>query len=166
MATGTTATNPPPLPNGAGGFQLGAGNRREVSLGYMFEPQQLPLTGTAVTLTPQQLAGKVLVVPNTSTVATITLPPVNTTAAGVQGLEEYVSSATLDSFFDLSIVNGGTAAVTLALVPGYTNGGLAINPVNPGESGTFRFRKSNPRGAQGGGQWTIYKVAGTYTAAP
>ena len=133
------------LPNGAGGYQLGDGNRNEVRMGYGAAPQTATSTAT---LTAAQITGGILYANPSTSAATYTLP----TASEI---DSAVSSATTGSTFDLSIVNVGTSSgtVTLSMGTGVTDGGNAAVAVAVTSSALFRFRKT------GDGAWSVYKIA-------
>ena len=133
------------LPNGAGGYQLGDGNRNEVRMGYGAAPQTATSTAT---LTAAQITGGILYANPSTSAATYTLP----TASDI---DSAVSSATTGSTFDLSIVNVGTSSgtVTLSMGTGVTDGGNAAVAVAVTSSALFRFRKT------GDGAWSVYKIA-------
>ncbi len=133
------------LPNGAGGYQVGAGNRTETVLGALAAPQTATATAT---LTAAQVTGNWLLANPSASAATYTLP----TAALIDAA---VPNATVGSTFDLAIVNIGTSsgAVTLALGTGVTDGGNALVAVATTSSATFRFRKTAD------GAYTVYKIA-------
>jgi hypothetical protein len=59
------------LPNGAGGYQVGAGNRQETIMGAMGAPQTATATAT---LTAAQIANQMLVANPSTSAATYTLP--------------------------------------------------------------------------------------------
>jgi hypothetical protein len=133
------------LPNGAGGYQLGDGNLNEVVLGYQAAPQSV--TGTA-TLTAAQLASGVLLVGSGATTAqTYTLP----TGASLDAL---VTSAKINSTFELTLVNLGTSSGTAALAAstGITDGGNGLVAVAVTSSGRFLFRRT------GDSTWVVYRV--------
>lgn len=133
------------IPNGAGGYQVGAGNRAETTLGYAAAPQTATATAT---LTAAQIAGGMLVANPGTSAATYTLP----TAALI---EAAVPNATIGSTFDLNLVNIGTSsgAVTLATATGLTDGGNAFTAVAVTSSAMFRFRKTADNA------YTVYKIA-------
>ena len=133
------------IPNGGGGYQVGAGNRAETTLGYAAAPQTATATAT---LTAAQIVGGMLVANPSTSAATYTLP----TGAAI---DEVVTSAKVGSTFDLNLVNIGTSsgAVTLATATGLTDGGNAFVATAITSSAMFRFRKT------GDGTWTVYKVA-------
>lgn len=134
------------LPNGAGGYQVGDGNRNELRIGYGAAPQTATSTAT---LTAAQVTGGILVANPSTSAATYTLP----TAAAIEAV---VSSATVGSTFDWIVVNTGTSsgAVTLSLGTGLTDGGNAVVAIPVTSSAQFRFRKT------GDAAWTVYKIAG------
>ena len=133
------------LPNGAGGYQVGDGNRNEVRMGYGAAPQTATSTAT---LTAAQITGGILYANPSTSAATYTLP----TASDI---DNAVPSATTGSTFDLSIVNVGTSSgtVTLSMGTGVTDGGNAAVAVAVTSSAAFRFRKT------GDGAWSVYKIA-------
>ena len=133
------------IPNGAGGYQVGDGNRNEVRMGYGAAPQTATSTAT---LTAAQITGGILYANPSTSAATYTLP----TASDI---DSAVSSATAGSTFDLSIVNVGTSSgtVTLSMGTGVTDGGNAAVAVAVTSSAAFRFRKT------GDGAWSVYKIA-------
>ena len=133
------------IPNGAGGYQVGAGNRAETILGAMAAPQTATATAT---LTAAQIVNTMLVANPSTSAATYTLP----TAAQIDAA---VPNAVTGSTFDLYIVNIGTSSgtVTLALGTGVTDGGNALVAVGTTSSALFRFRKTAD------GAYTVYKIA-------
>ena len=133
------------LPNGAGGYQVGAGNRAETVMGAADAPQTATSTAT---LTAAQILGGMLVANPSTSAATYTLP----TASAI---DSALPNATVGSTFDLAIVNTGTSSgtVTLSLGTGITDGGNALVAVAVTSSAMFRFRKTAD------GAYTVYKVA-------
>lgn len=133
------------IANGAGGYQIGAGNTTETLMGRLAAPQTATSTAT---LTAAQVTGNWLVANPSTSAATYTLP----TAALIDAA---VPNASVGSTFDLSIVNVGTSsgAVTLATATGLTDGGNAFVAVAVTSSAVFRFRKTADAA------WTVYKVA-------
>jgi hypothetical protein len=133
------------LPNGAGGYQVGAGNRNETIMGAFAVPQTATSTAT---LTAAQIVGGMLVANPSTSAATYTLP----TGALIDAA---VPNATIGSTFDLNLINIGTSsgAVTLATATGLTDGGNAFVATAITSSALFRFRKT------GDGTWTVYKAA-------
>lgn len=133
------------LPNGAGGYQVGDGNLNEVILGYQAAP--LSVTATA-TLTAAQVASGVLLVGSGATTAqTYTLP----TGASLDSL---VSSAKVNSTFELVLVNLGTSSGTAALAAGtgVTDGGNATVAISATSSGRFLLRRTADS------TWVVYRV--------
>jgi hypothetical protein len=133
------------IPNGAGGYQLGAGNRDETTMGYAAVPQTATSTAT---LSAAQILGGMLVANPSTSAATYTLP----TAALI---DTALPNAIVGSTFDLFIVNVGTSSgtVTLATATGITDGGNAFVAVAITSSAAFRFRKTAD------GAYTVYKIA-------
>lgn len=129
------------LPNGAGGYQLGDGNIGEAQLSIQGAPTALTAD---VTLTAAQLANGLFTVDPTADI-TATLPTVAL-------LEATVSSAKVNSSFDIAVVNVDAAyQVTFATGTGWTIVGDAV--VLEATSGQFRARKT------GDGTWTLYRIA-------
>ncbi len=133
------------LPNGAGGYQVGAGNRAETTMGYGAAPQTATSTAT---LSAAQVVGGMLYANPSTSAATYTLP----TAALIDAA---LPNATVGSTFDLSVINIGTSSgtVTLATATGITDGGNAFVAVAVTSSALFRFRKTAE------GAYTVYKIA-------
>lgn len=133
------------LPNGAGGVQIGSGNRNETIMSFGAAPQTATATAT---LTAAQVVGGMLLANPSTSAATYTLP----TAAQIDAA---VPNATVGSTFDLSIVNIGTSSgtVTLSMGTGITDGGNAAVAVAITSSALFRFRKTAE------GAYTVYKIA-------
>ena len=133
------------LPNGAGGYQVGTGNRAETVMGAMAAPQTATATAT---LTAAQIVNQMLVANPGTSAATYTLP------LGT-AIDTAVPNATVGSTFDLAIVNIGTSsgAVTLAVNTGVTDGGNALTAVAVTTSQLFRFRKT------GDGTYVVYRLA-------
>ena len=133
------------LPNGAGGVQIGSGNRNETIMSFGAAPQTATATAT---LTAAQVVGGMLLANPSTSAATYTLP----TAALIDAA---VPNATVGSTFDLSIVNIGTSSgtVTLSMGTGVTDGGNAAVAIAITSSALFRFRKTAE------GAYTVYKIA-------
>lgn len=132
------------LPNGAGGYQVGAGNRAETIMGAMAAPQTATSTAT---LTAAQIVNQMLVANPGTSAATYTLP------TGT-AIDAAVPNAIPGSTFDVSIVNIGTSsgAVTLAVNTGVTDGGNALVAIAVTTSQLFRFRKT------GDGTYVVYRL--------
>jgi len=133
------------IPNGGGGFQLGAGNPAETIMSRLAAPQTATSTAS---LTAAQITGNWLVANPSTSAATYTLP----TATQIDAA---VPNASVGSTFDLAIVNTGTSSgtVTLATATGITDGGNAFVAVAVTSSAVFRFRKTADAA------WSVYKVA-------
>lgn len=133
-----------PLPNGAGGYQVGSGNRAEPIMGYADAPQTATATAT---LSAAQLIGGILSANPSTTAATYTLPAAST-------LDTALPSATDGNTFDLAIVNIGTVSGTVALAmgTGFTDGGNATTTVAITSSAIYRFRKT------GTAAYTVYRI--------
>lgn len=131
------------LPNGSGGYQVGAGNASEPLL----FPQGAPTALTAAaTATPAQLVNGLFTFDGTA--GNLTLPT-------VAALEAYVpSAARANMAFDFYVINidaSGSDAVTLAVGTGWTIVGAAA--VAAASSAHFRARKT------GTGTWTAYRIS-------
>lgn len=141
-----------PIPNGGGGYQVGAGNGAEVILGALAAPPAN--LGAGATLTGAQLAAGVLLVGASQTTAqTFTLPSatlLDTAATAV------VPNARIGSTFELVIINtgtgSGTAALSMGSGTGFTDGGNATVALGATSSGRFLFRKTADA------TWTVYRV--------
>lgn len=129
-----------PLPNGAGGYQLGDGNLTEVTMGVQGTP--VAKTAAAVLTAAELTSG---IITYTGAVANLTLPTVALT-------EALVSSAKNDSSFEVVIINtGATNAATVVVGTGWTIVGAAA--VAAATSAQFRARKT------GDLAWTLYRIA-------
>lgn len=133
-----------PLPNGAGGYQLGDGNVGEAVLSVQGAPTAI--TATTATLTGAQLANG-LITSNTAADTVVTLPT-------VADLELAINNAVkVNSAFDFSVaVDDAAYQCTLATATGWTLLGNMVVLENSGA--TFRARKT------GDGAWTLYRIAG------
>ena len=135
------------IPNGAGGYQLGSGNRGETVMGYAAAPQTATATAT---LSAAQLIGGILSANPSTSAATYTMPAAST-------LDTALPNAVVGSTFDLAIVNIGTSSGTVTLSmgsgTGFTDGGNAVVAVATTSSALFRFRKTAD------GAYTVYKIA-------
>jgi hypothetical protein len=96
------------LPSVGGGYQIGDGNRNEIFLGEMSDPQTATATAT---LTAAQITGSLLVANPSTSAASYTLP----TAASVDNV---LTNAKIGSTFGLSIINLGTSSGALTIVAG------------------------------------------------
>jgi hypothetical protein len=132
-----------PLPNGAGGYQLGDGLVGEAILSVQGAPTALTAAATA---TAAQLAAGLFTFNGTA--GNLTLPT-------VADLEAEISSAVkVDAAFDFFVINidaSGSDAVTLAVGTGWSIVGAAA--VAAATSGHFRARKT------GAGTWTAYRIS-------
>ena len=131
------------LPSVGGGFQIGDGNRNEIFLGEMSDPQTATATAT---LTAAQITGSLLVANPSTSAASYTLP----TAASVDSV---LTNAKIGSTFDLSIINLGTSSGALTIVAGtgWTLVGSATVAVT--SSAQFLAYKT------GDAAYTLYRVS-------
>lgn len=130
-----------PLPNGAGGYQVGDGNLSEVTLGV----QPAPTAKTAAaTLTAAELATGIITFNGTAGALTVPLGA---------DLDAAFTSMKVDSSFDFSIVNTDAAdAATVTANTGCTLVGVAA--VAAVSSCTWRVRKT------GTATYVFYRIAG------
>ena len=130
------------LPNGSGGYQVGAGGSEP-----LFFPQVAPTALTAAaTATAEQLVNGLFTFDGSA--GNLTLPTVAALEAAYPSLGEKVDSA-----FDFFVINidAGTDDVTVATGTGWTL--VGAGQVDNGTSGHFRCRKT------GSGTWTVYRVS-------
>ena len=129
------------IPNGAGGYQIGAGNASEAQL--LVQAATTALTAAA-TATAAQLANGLFTFNGTA--GNLTLPTVADLEAGIPNAQK------VNAAFDFFIVNTDNAdAVTLAIGTGWTIVGTAA--VSNGTSAHWRARKT------GDGAWTAYRLS-------
>jgi hypothetical protein len=129
------------LPNGAGGYQLGDGNLSEATLGV----QAIPTAYTAgATLTVLNLEQSIIVYTSGST-ADLALP----TAASV---DAELSSAKVNSCFDLYLVATSTGVPTITVGTGWTLVGSGAGVAS--KSVKFRAVKT------GDAAYSLYRIAG------
>ena len=129
------------LPNGSGGYQVGAGNLNEIIMGTQVAPTAKT---AAATLTPAELATEII---------TYTGAAVNLTLPLGTDIENAFSSMKVNSSFDFSIINiGGTNAATVTANTGCTLVGTAAVAANT--SATWRVRKTAEN------TFVFYRIAG------
>jgi hypothetical protein len=129
------------LPNGSGGYQVGAGNLTEIIMGTQVAPTAKT---AAATLTPAELATEII---------TYTGAAVNLTLPLGTDIENAFSSMKVNSSFDFSIINiGGTNAATVTANTGCTIVGVAA--VSANTSATWRVRKTAEN------TFVFYRIAG------
>ena len=132
------------LPNGAGGYQLGDGNRDESVMGYAAAPATA--TDTATLTAAQVLNGIILATPTAA--AAYTLPT-------VANLEAALSSAIVGNTVDFVVVNLASSNydITMTTNTGWTVTGGGVVVVQEASSAQFRARKT------GTGTWQLYRIA-------
>ena len=132
------------LPNGAGGYQLGDGNRNEAVMGYSAAPATA--TDTATLTAAQVLNGIILATPTAA--AAYTLPT-------VANLEAALSSAIVGNTVDFTVINLASSNydITMTTNTGWTVTGGGVVVVQEASSATFRGRKT------GNGTWQLYRLA-------
>jgi hypothetical protein len=129
------------LPNGAGGYQVGDGNLGEATLSI----SNIPTAYTAgATLTTAELAGGLVVYTSSST-ADLTLPTVAV-------LNADLSSAKVNSSFDVALVATSTGVPTIVVGTGWTLVGSGAGVAS--KSVLFRAVKT------GAETYNLYRIAG------
>ena len=129
------------LPNGAGGYQVGDGNLGEATLSI----SNIPTAYTAAaTLTTAELAGGLVVYTSSST-ADLTLPTVTVVNADL-------SSAKVNSSFDVALVATSTGVPTIVVGTGWTLVGSGAGVAS--KSVLFRAVKT------GAETYNLYRIAG------
>jgi len=131
------------LPNGGGGYQLGAGNVSEAQLLVQGAPTALTAAATA---TAAQLSNGLFTFNGTA--GNLTLPTVADLEAGIP------NAVKVNAAFDFYVINidaAGSDAITVAVGTGWTLVGAGT--VSAGTSGHFRARKT------GDGAWTCYRIS-------
>ena len=131
----------PTLPNGAGGYQLGDGNLTEVNLSTSPVPTAYTAAATVTTL---DLSGGLIVYTSAST-ADLTLPTVAVTNADI-------SSAKVNSAFDIALVATGAGVPTIVVGTGWTLVGSGAGVAS--KSVLFRAVKT------GETTYNLYRIAG------
>ena len=131
----------PTLPNGAGGYQVGDGNLGEVTFGTSGIPTAYTV---AATLTTADLAGGAVVYTSAST-ADLTLPTVTVVNADL-------SSAKVNSSFDVALVATSTGVPTIVVGTGWTLVGSGAGVAS--KSVLFRAVKT------GEATYNLYRIAG------
>ena len=136
-----------PIPNGAGGYQIGDGNLNDPIIDLLPDPVALT---TATTLTASQVLNGLLIVNNGITASVnYTLPTVATLEA------ELVNSERVGTSFTFRVVNLGTTSGTAVIVTntGWTISGSLTMTIPVTTGATMVARKS------AAGAWTLYRVA-------
>jgi hypothetical protein len=129
------------LPNGAGGYQIGAGNASEAQLIVQAAPTALTAGATA---TAAQLANGLFTFNGTA--GNLQLPTVSDLEAGIP------NAVKVNAAFDFFIVNTDAAdAITLTTGTGWTIVGAAAVALST--SAHWRARKT------GEGAWTAYRLS-------
>ena len=139
------------LPNGSGGYQVGAGNTSEI----LFDAQPTPtsIAAGAATLTAAQLATKIILGSPGSSAAAYTLP----TAAL---MDAAFPSMPNNSAFDFNVINAdgsSSGVITITTATGWSIGssgslGLMTIAAVAGTSAKFRARKT------GDAAWALYRM--------
>jgi hypothetical protein len=139
------------LPNGSGGYQVGAGNTSEI----LFDAQPTPtsIAAGAATLTAAQLATKIILGSPGASAAAYTLP----TAAL---MDAAFPSMPNNSAFDFNVINAdgsSSGVITMTTATGWSIGssgslGLMTIAATAGTSARFRARKT------GDATWALYRM--------
>ena len=129
------------IPNGAGGYQVGDGNLGEVTFGTSAIPTAYT---AAATLTTANLAGGIVVYTSGST-ADLALPAVSVVNADI-------SSAKVNSSFDVALIATSTGVPTLTVGTGWTLVGSGAGVAS--KSVLFRAVKT------GAETYNLYRIAG------
>jgi hypothetical protein len=134
------------LPNGTGGYQVGAGNLNEPLIDAL--PVPVSVTGTATLTAAQVLNGILLVGSGATTAQTYTLPTVALLEADLSSADK------VGSAFTFRVVNLGTSSGTaiIAAGTGWTVSGSLTMTVPVTTGATMIARKSDT------GAWTLYRV--------
>lgn len=137
----------PPLSQGTGGYQIGAGNLGEPILFVT----ATPATATVgATLTAAQVTNGLLLGSPGSSAASYQLPTVAVLEAGIP------SAVNVGESFDFSVVNvdgSGSGVITLTTNTGWTLVGLMTVVATAGTAQRFRARKTTST------TWTLYRIA-------
>jgi len=135
------------IPNGDGGYQIGAGNSDEGL--FTITPSPATLTTGATLTATQVLTGLILGSP-TGTASSYQLPTVAVLEAGLpSGVKTGVT-------FDFSVINvdgTGSGVITLTTNTGWTLVGLMTIAATAGTAQAFRARKT------GATTWSLYRIA-------
>jgi hypothetical protein len=137
----------PPLSQGTGGYQVGAGNGGDAL--FRVTPTPATLT-TGATLTGDQIITGLILGSPTGTASSYQLP---TVAALETALP---SSAKVGATIDFSVINvdgTGSGVITLTTNTGWTLVGLMTVAATAGTAQAFRARKT------GSSTWALYRVA-------
>ena len=130
-----------PIPNGSGGYQVGAGNVNEVEL--FSQGAAVAYTGAAAPLLVSDLTAE-LITYNAAGGNNLQLPT-------VANLEATVSNARTNLAFDFSVIALGAGTATVTTNTGWTLVGYMAVATNV--SGRFRARKT------GDSAWTLYRIS-------
>ena len=137
----------PPLSQGTGGYQVGAGNGGDML--FRVTPTPATLT-TGATLTGDQIITGLILGSPDKTASSYQLP---TVAALETALP---SSAKVGATIDFSVINvdgTGSGVITLTTNTGWTLVGLMTVAATAGTAQAFRARKT------GSSTWALYRVA-------
>jgi len=141
------------IPNGEGGYQLGAGNLGEVNFFNTNAPATVA-AGDATLTAAQVIAGIIIGSPGTAAAA-YTLPTVANLEAGLPSLVKTGAA------FDFTIINANgssSGVITVTTNTGWSIGsagsqGLMTIAATAGTTQRYRARKT------GTGTWSLYQLA-------
>ena len=139
------------LPNGSGGYQVGAGNTSEIQ--FDAQPTPTSIAAGAATLTAAQLATKIILGSPGSSAAAYTLPTAALTDAAFPSMPN-------NSAFDFNVINvdgSSSGVITITTATGWSIGssgsqGLMTVAATAGTSAKFRARKT------GDATWALYRM--------
>ena len=143
----------PAIPNGDGGYQLGAGNLNEVNFGNSNAPATVA-AGDA-TLTAAQLLTSIIIGSPGTSAAAYTLPTVANLEAALPSI---VKTGAVIDFTIINSNGSGSGVITVTTNTGWSIGtsgsqGLMTIAATAGTSQRYRARKT------GTGTWSLYRLA-------
>ena len=143
----------PAIPNGDGGYQLGAGNLSEINFSNTSAPATVS-SGDA-TLTAAQLLTSIIIGSPGSSAAAYTLPTVANLEAALPSI---VKTGAIIDFTIINANGSGSGVITVTTNTGWSIGtsgsqGLMTIAATAGTSQRYRARKT------GTGTWSLYQLA-------
>ena len=135
------------IPQGTGGYQIGAGNLNEP---LMFATAAPATATVGATLTANQVLNGIILGSPGSSAASYQLPTVAVLEAGIP------SATSVGDAFDFSVVNvdgSGSGVITLTTNTGWSLVGLMTVVATAGTAQAFRARKTTST------TWTLYRIA-------
>jgi len=143
----------PAIPNGDGGYPLGAGNLSEINFSNASAPATVS-SGDA-TLTAAQLLTSIIIGSPGSSAAAYTLPTVANLEAALPSI---VKTGAIIDFTIINANGSGSGVITVTTNTGWSIGtsgsqGLMTIAATAGTSQRYRARKT------GTGTWSLYQLA-------